>query len=128
MYEKYFGEDYYDKVRKMLTADHVLLPDSIIDAEVNVGAALGLLSSVLDKTWAKRAMENKPDISSQDADAISLMRQAAIHYLCGVLCVALRSRTKTPPFNTKEHIRRWGKKRGQHMKKGDNIMAQLLGY
>ena len=37
MYEEYLGQGYHDKVRKMLTANTDLLPDRIIDADLNIG-------------------------------------------------------------------------------------------
>lgn len=49
MYKEYLGEGYHDKVRKMLTLNEEVLPNSVIDADLNIGGMKQLLSPALEK-------------------------------------------------------------------------------
>lgn len=54
MYKEYLGEDYYTKVRKMLTANEELLPNRIIDADLNIGGMKQLLAPRVGQDDRKR--------------------------------------------------------------------------
>lgn len=114
MYEEYLGKDYHNKVRKMLTLPEEVLPDSVIDADNNIFAMKELLSPVLETR--KINTEEK----------FNQLSQVAVYYLCGILCIAMKSRTSAPPFNVKKYQKRWDKKRKSYMARGNKIMQGLM--
>jgi len=116
-YEEYLGLGYRDKVRKMLTVDKVLLPDRIIDADLNIGAMKMLIAPVVEEMQKFGKFVNTEKKYKQ-------LNDAALNYLAGVLCMALKSRTSASPFDTQEYKRNWDKKREKFMRYGN---AQLMG-
>lgn len=118
MYEEYLGQDYTNKIRKMLTADETLLPDRIIDADLNIGGMKALVTPILEK------MKRVGD-SIDDEQKFNQLSCIAVYYLCGILCVAMKSRTSAPPFNVPKNQKRWDKKRAGYMQKG-NLLAEGL--
>ena len=123
MYEEYLGKDYHNKIRKMLTCDEELLPNRIIDADGNIGAMKMLLSSSLENM----KMNGK---SIHTEEKFNQLSQIGIYYLCGVLCVAMKSRTSAPPFNIKKYQKNWSKKQKGYMSKGNLLLKTLMisGY
>lgn len=119
MYEEYLGKGYHDKVRKMLTVDDKLLPDSIIDAQTNIGAMKMLLAPTLEKMQ----MLGK---TVDTEEKYNYLASAGLYYLCGVLCMAMKSRTSAPPFNIKKYQKRWDKKRDKYMQKGNELLLGLM--
>lgn len=119
MYEEYLGENYHDKIRKMLTVKPDLLPDSIIDAEANIGAMKRLLSPALEKMAIKSKQINSDEEFKQ-------LSNAAVYYLCGILCLALKSRTSAPPYNLAKYKKNWDKKKNGYMAKGNVLMQGLM--
>jgi hypothetical protein len=119
MYEEYLGKGYHDKVRKMLTVDDKLLPDSIIDAQTNIGAMKMLLAPTLEKMQ----MLGK---TVDTEEKYNHLASAGLYYLCGVLCMAMKSRTSAPPFNIKKYQKRWDKKRDKYMQKGNELLLGLM--
>lgn len=119
MYEEFLGKGYHAKIRKKLSVDDVLLPDSIIDAEANIGAMKNLVAPAIEtmQRFGKFVNTEKQYKHLQDA---------AVNLLCGVLCVALKSRTSSPPYNTKEYQRNWDKKRGKFMRNGNAQLMELM--
>jgi len=118
MYSEYLGEGYHDKIRKMLTVNSELLPDSMIDAEYNIGA----MKSLIAPTIEKMQMFGGFVTTGEKFKAVS---SAAVYYLCGILCMALKSKTSAPPFNEKKYQKRWDKKRDGYMQKGNMLMVGL---
>lgn len=119
MYKEYLGEGYHDKIRKMLTCDETLLPNGIIDAEANIGAMKRLIAPAIEKMQ----MFGK---YVDTEEKYNLLSQAALYYLCGILCVAMKSRTSSPPFNLPKYKKRWDKKQAKYMQKGNEIMGRLI--
>ncbi len=119
MYEEYLGEGYHAEIRKMLTLPEEVLPDSVIDAEYNIGAMKQLIAPTIEQM----KMLGKAIDTEDKFQALSRM---ALYYLCGVLCVAMKSRTSAPPFNIKKYQKRWDKKRTNYMRKGNLIMQGLV--
>jgi hypothetical protein len=119
MYKEYLGEGYHEKIRKMLTCDKVLLPDSIIDADLNIGGMKKLIAPAIEKMQ----MFGK-EVDS--AEKFKMLSDAALYYLCGILCVALKSRTSSPPFNLPKYKKRWDKKCDGYMQKGSQYMQGLM--
>lgn len=119
MYEEYLGEGYHDKVRAMLTLPEKVLPNSVIDAEYNIGAMKQLVSPAIEKM---RMLGKKVDIDEK----FNLVSRAAVYYLCGILCVAMKSRTSAPPFNLKKYQKNWDKKQKSYMARGNRIMQGLM--
>jgi hypothetical protein len=119
MYKEYLGEGYHEKIRKMLTCDETLLPDSIIDADANIGAMKKLIAPAIEKMQ----MFGK-EVDSEEK--FKLLSDAALYYLCGILCMAMKSRTSAPPFNLSKYKKRWDKKRDGYMQKGNQYMQGLM--
>ena len=119
MYEEYLGEEYHDKVRKMLAVDETLLPNSVIDADLNMGGMKQLLSPTLNKMKIHGKQINTEEKYNQ-------LQNAGLYYLCGILCMAMKSRTSAPPFNLKKYKKNWDKKRINYMQKGNMLMQGLL--
>ncbi len=119
MYEEYLGPDYHNRIRKMLTADETLLPDKIIDADLNIGGMKKLIAPAIEKMQ----MFGK-EVDTEEK--YKLLTDAALYYLCGILCMAMKSRTSAPPFNLPRYKKRWDKKREGYMKKGNAYLKSLL--
>lgn len=118
MYKEYLGEGYHDRIRKMLTCDKELLPDSIIDSEYNIGAMKMLIAPAIEK------MQMQGKFVDTDAKYKTLT-DIAIYYLCAILCVAMKSRTSAPPFDVKKYQKRWDKKQAKYVQKG-NVLLEAL--
>jgi hypothetical protein len=119
LYEDYLGKGYHAKLRQMLTADDTLLPDRIIDAELNIGAMKLLIAPVMDKiNMSGKKIDNEAKFNQ--------LSTAAQYYLAGVLCTAMISRTSAPPFNVPKYKKPWCKKRAGYMQKGNNLMMGLI--
>lgn len=119
MYEEYLGEGYHAKIRKMLTLNEEVLPDRIIDADLNIGGMKQLISPALEKMQIHGKVINTEEKFNQ-------LSNAAIYYLCGILCMAMKSRTSAPPFNVKKYQKRWDKKRKGYMQKGNMLIQGLM--
>ena len=119
MYKEYLGEGYHDRIRKMMTCDKELLPDSIIDAEYNIGAMKMLIAPAVEK------MQMQGKFIDTDAKYKTLT-DVAIYYLCGILCVAMKSRTSAPPFDKKKYQKRWDKKQAKYVQKANILMQGLM--
>lgn len=109
----YLGESYHDEIRDILKADDVLLPDRIIDAELNIGAVNIILQGMLESCVAINSDRRRERVS-----------RAAKRYLCGVLCLALNSRTKVEPFL--KYRKDWEYHRQKNMGKANKIMLKLF--
>ena len=119
MYEEYLGEDYHNAIRKSLGADEELCPDSMIDAPINVDAMKGMISPAVPKLMGKVDSELK----------FSLLSKIARYYLAGILCVAIQSRIKVPPFNVPKYTRKdWAKKQKKCMEKANTDLMRLLRW
>ncbi len=119
LYAEYLGEGYHDKVRKMLTCDENLLPDRIIDADLNINTMKQLITPALEKMQMCGKQINSKEKFKQ-------LSNAALYYLCGVLCMVLKSRTSVPPFNIPKYKKKWDKKRDKYMQKGNQLMIGLM--
>lgn len=119
MYEEYLGEGYHDKIRKMLTLPEEVLPNSVIDADLNIGAMKQLLSPALEKMKVHGKRINSEEKFNQ-------LSQVALYYLCGILCVAMKSRTSATPFNIKKYQKNWDKKQKKYIEKGNLILLRLI--
>jgi len=111
--KNYLGENYHDEIREMLKADDVLLPGRIIDAELNIEAANMILNGMLESCVVINSDRRRKRVS-----------QAAKLYLCGVLCLALNSRTKVEPFL--KYRKDWEYHRRKNMEKANAIMLKLF--
>lgn len=119
MYEEYLGEGYHDEIRKRLCLPEEVLPDSVIDADYNIGGMKQLLSPALEKM---NMLGNK--INTEEK--FNQLSQVAVYYLCGILCMAMKSRTSAPPFNLKKYQKNWDKKQKNYMARGNRIMQGLM--
>ncbi len=116
MYEEYLGEGYHDVIRKMLTADEKLCPNTMIDADLNIGAMKMLIGQAL-----KYKTIDKTELTFQ------IMQKAARYYLASLLCVAIQSRIKSPPFHLAKYKKNWQKKQRKFNQKGYDAMKLLTG-
>jgi hypothetical protein len=119
MYEEYLGPDYRNRIRKMLTCDDTLLPNKIIDADLNIGGMKKLIAPAIEKMQ----MFGK-EVDTEEK--FKLLSDAALYYLCGILCMAMKSRTSSPPFNLPKYKKRWDKKKDGYMQKGNQYMQGLM--
>jgi hypothetical protein len=119
MYEEYLGNGYHDEVRKRLTCNNELLPNSIIDADVNIGAMKALMQQAFNKF-------NYKNQKIDSEEKLTLVKNIAINYLCAILCVAMRSRTSAKPFNLEKYKKDWGKKREKYVTKGNDLLRILV--
>lgn len=106
MIKDYLGENYHDEIRAMLKADDVLLPDRIIEAELNIGAANMILEGMLESCVAINSDRRRERVS-----------EATKLYLCAVLCVMLKTRDKG---------RDWEYRRKKCADKANKIMIKLF--
>jgi hypothetical protein len=113
MYEEYLGEGYHQKIRKMLGLDEDVLSDRIIDADLNIGAMKAIIGKSISE-W-----------QITDEKKLEQLASAAVYYLCGVLCLAMKSRTSVPPFNLPKYQKNWDKKQKKYMQKGNLIVEGL---
>lgn len=116
-YSEYLGKGYHEKIRKKLTVNEKLLPDEIIDADINIGAMKRLVSPAME---AMLQFGKQVDTEKK----YTQLREAAIELLCGILCMAMKSRTSAPPFDGPEYKRNWDKKRDKFIRYGN---SQLMG-
>jgi len=119
MYEEYLGQGYHEKIRKMLTCKEDLLPNRIIDADLNIGGMKKLISSPLEKM----KMHGK---AIQNEEQFKQLSDVAVYYLCGILCMAMKSRTSSPPYNLAKYKKNWDKKQKGYMEKGNLLMRGLI--
>ena len=118
MYSEYLGEGYHGVIRKMLTADQKLCPDSMIDADLNIGAMKMLIAQGLERLPDNTVGENELKFQ--------ILQKAARYYLAAVLCVAIKSRIKSPPFNVPKYEKNWDKKRKNYVAKGWKSLKLLI--
>jgi len=119
MYSEFLGENYHDGVRKILVASKGLVPDSMIDADANIGAMRGFISPyVMEMDRFGMA------ISGNDNPQFSELSKAARYYLAAILCVPLRNRSKR--FG--KGYANWDKKRVRCMQKATDIMFRLMRW
>lgn len=119
MYEEYLGKEYHSKIRKMLTLGEDILPDSVIDADINIGAMKMLVAPVVEKLNVAGKRVNSEEQFEQ-------LSQASVYYLSGVLCSAMKSRTSAPPYNKTKYQKAWDKKQRKYMAKGNFLMKGLM--
>ncbi len=120
MYSEFLGEGYTNKLRHMLTADDKLLPDRIINADLNIG---GMKQLIMAYTQDRRVKSLE---FIQTEEQYKKMQDASTYYLAGILCTALKSRTSSPPYNTKKYKKDWDKKRSTYIAKGNLKLNELL--
>ena len=118
MYREYLGENYHWEVRKILGVKDNLCTDTIIDADLNVGAM---------KMIMKQQLTNPSRIKTEQQ--YQQVAKAAQYYLSGIICLALKSRTAVPPYNSSTYRKDWDTLRQKCMSKGASIIqkAMLMG-
>jgi len=118
MYKEYLGEGYHERIRTMLVVDDSLLPDRIIDADGNIGGMKLLIAPALEQM----SLSGK---NINDEKQFNQLSSAAVYYLSGILCMAMKSRTSATPFNLPKYKKNWDKKQKNYMQKG-NLLARGL--
>lgn len=119
MYAEFLGEGYCDKIRKMLTVDDKILPDTIINSDNNIGGMKQLIAPILETSMA---IGRFVETDEQYKD----LQDVAVYYLCGILCDVMRSRSSVEPFNEKKYQKRWNKKQKGYMQKGNVVMTRVI--
>ena len=121
-YEEFLGKNYTGRIRNMLGADDNLLPDSIIDADINIGGMKTIIAPVVEKLTLLGKIK--------DEKSYKHLQEAAIYILAGILCIAMKSRTSTPPYDAPEYKRNWDKKREKFMRYGNEKLRWMMqmGY
>lgn len=119
MYSEYLGENYHNAIRKILFADEKLCTDTMIDADINIGAMKEMLTPAILKLQGKIRDEQK----------FALLSKIARYYLAGVLCLAIQSRVKVAPFNISKYTRKdWNKKMNKCLEKANKDLMGLLRW
>lgn len=118
LYSEYLGAGYHAKLRHMLTADETLLPSRIIDADLNIGGMKRLVAPALERMSMTGNKIN-------DEKKWNQLSSAALYYLAGILCMAMKSRTSAPPFNIPKYKKPWDKKQAGYMQKANLLMEGL---
>ena len=113
MLKTYLGDNYHDVIRETLKADDYLLPDSIIDAELNVGATKIIIEGMLESCVPINNEARKERVSR----AVKL-------YHCAVLCTMLKSRTKNELYA--KYRKDWEGKRKQCIERANKIMIKMF--
>ncbi len=122
MYEEYLGKDYHNKIRKILGADEELVPNSMIDATYNIDTMRLMVQEGLQQIRSRGKVVD-------GEDKYSYLEKAARYYLAGILCVAIQSRIKVPPFNVPKYTRKqWRKRQRNCMNRGYKAMNVLMGW
>jgi len=117
-YEEFLGKNYTGRIRNMLGADDDLLPDSIIDADINIGGMKTIIAPVVEKLTLLGKIK--------DEKSYKHLQEAAIYILAGILCIAMKSRTSTPPYDAPEYKRNWDKKREKFMRYGNEKLRWMM--
>lgn len=111
MYAEHLGPDYHQKLRKLLTVDEKVLPDSMIDAEANIGAMRLIINDALGP------------VPAVNLATLRRLQEAGFYVLAAVLCVALKSRTAVVPFQ--DYKRNWDKQRAEYMVKAQRLLGAI---
>ena len=119
MYSEYLGKDYVKRIRRMIGADETLLPNSIVNADLNIGGVKLLIAPVIEEM-------QKFGKFVDDKKKYDQLQSAAINYLAGILCLALKSRTSSPPYDAPEYKRNWDKKREKFMRYANAQLMELM--
>lgn len=107
MHERYLGKGYHEEIRKMLGADEEILPNRVIDADLNIGAMKMIVGN---KLLLAR-------ISSEEG--FLKLQKASKYILAGILCTAMMSRDK-------KRRKKWIKKRIKILNKGNAMLRDLV--
>lgn len=118
MYREYLGESYRQRVRKILGADNKICSDMMIDADFNIGAMRAIIGQEINKMQLDGAVVN-------NAEKYSALQEAALYALAGVLCVAISSRVKVPPFNKKKYAKDWVAKQRSCLDKAHLLIEKV---
>lgn len=85
MHAEYLGVGYHDRIRSLLRVKKPILPDSVIDASLNINAMKLILTDEIFVPLATGQIE-------RNAINFEKVQSAAIHVLAGVLCASLESK------------------------------------
>ena len=119
MYEYYLGEGYHKKVRKLIRADKAICPDSMIDADYNMGAMRVVVAPCIEQMQLK-------GIEFTD-ESYELFKEMCLCALGSILCIPLYSKTKVPPFNKpKYQVIDWQKQQSNCNRKYRDILKVLM--
>ena len=113
MYQEFLGENYHDTIRKILHAKEDLVTDTMIDADINIGAMRGMIAPAIEKLQLHDKVDNEYKFS--------LIQKVARNYLAGILCLPLVNRGKRLKSRSD-----WEKKRKKCMEKGNKALMQLV--
>lgn len=117
MYSNYLGQDYHNKIRTLLQANEELLPDRIIDADLNIGGMRKIIQERLKK------VELTIGPIPKTGEIFEILQESALQILAAVLCVALKSRTAVPPYI--KYRKNWEKKQGKFVKQYEQGMQEI---
>jgi hypothetical protein len=107
MIKEYLSENYQEEIREILQADETLFPNKFIEADLNIGGANMILEGMLESCVPINNDKRKEQVC-----------EAAKLYLCGVLCVMLKTRDKSG--------KNWEYRRMKCMDKANKIMIKLF--
>ncbi|MBA1335851.1 MAG: hypothetical protein HPY66_1669 [Firmicutes bacterium] len=124
MHEEYLGEGYHDKVRKLLGADNKICTNTMIDADINIGAMKKIITPYLQGGPVGFGLAGQR-VEINTEDRFATLQQGALFILAAVLCSPIISRAKVQPFLNFKYQKNWGKKQKELMRKGHMWLDSL---
>lgn len=91
-YEDFLGSRYHERMRKLLKADETFLPDSVIDAPLNIET----MRTIVQGQFASDHIDIARSVTTKEQS--ELLVETGFYFLAMVLCPALKSRCKTSGF------------------------------
>lgn len=85
-----FGEKFHDKVRKLIKADEIVLPNSIIEADLHTENVRNLMNPIMELIVMHEVIIT--------VNQIRKIEEIARLYLAGSICYALQSRAKIDQY------------------------------
>ena len=118
MYSEFMGKNYERKIRAKFKLNSTVLPNEMINAQLNIGTMGQIIGAKLEDLETK-------GIYIDNSKKQKLVEDMAIHALCMVLCGPLKSRTSVDPLNEKENQKKWKQRQLNYSKKVNDRYLEL---
>lgn len=118
MYERYLGKKYHSRIRKLLKTSKGVVPNSMIDADYNIGAMQVIIAPSIERVQAEGLEFTE--------ERYEVLKEAALHALAGILCIPLYSKSQKPQFTQPKYQKNWKKKQQEMMEKSRKYLKVLV--
>lgn len=118
VYEEFLGKNHHERMRKLMGADNTFLPDSIIDAPLNIET----MRSIVQGQFKRCHMDIVQSVTTNEQAAI--LMDIGFYFLAMVLCPALKSRSKNPDF-VRYRDKNWDKRLRNYQQKALSNFEKL---